>query len=114
MYPALLRTPDGAAERALLAAVAPGGTLLLVHHAGMETHQAHEGACNPADFVSVVDGRGAPGRRTGTSRWTSSGRVPYPRAARVRTTSMTWCCVRAGCPDTDLGTAAAGVHRCEP
>lgn len=32
-YPALLQTPDGDAERALLAAVAPGGTLLFVHHA---------------------------------------------------------------------------------
>jgi len=53
MYPALLRTPDAAAERALLAAVAPGGTLLLVHHADMDTHQPHDGSCNPADFVSV-------------------------------------------------------------
>ena len=50
MYPALLRTPDAAAERSLLTAVAPGGTLLLVHHADMDTHQPH---CNPADFVSV-------------------------------------------------------------
>lgn len=31
-YPALLRTPGADAERALLAAVAPGGTLLVVHH----------------------------------------------------------------------------------
>ncbi|HST82355.1 MAG TPA: methyltransferase domain-containing protein [Kineosporiaceae bacterium] len=50
-YPALLRTPDAAAERALLAAVAPGGVLLLVHHAGMETQPAHEGAFDPADYV---------------------------------------------------------------
>jgi SAM-dependent methyltransferase len=49
-YPALLRTPDHAAERALLAAVAPGGVLLVVHHAGMETQQ-HDGAFDPADFV---------------------------------------------------------------
>jgi SAM-dependent methyltransferase len=51
MYPALLRTPDGAAERALLGAVAPGGTLLLVHHAGMETHVPEEGRPDPADYV---------------------------------------------------------------
>ncbi|SDF32390.1 Methyltransferase domain-containing protein [Blastococcus fimeti] len=50
-YPALLRTPDGAAERALLAAVAPGGVLLLVHHAGMETHVPEPGRPDPADYV---------------------------------------------------------------
>ncbi|WEH13575.1 class I SAM-dependent methyltransferase [Streptomyces sp. VNUA24] len=50
-YPALLRTPDATAERALLAAVAPGGVLLLVHHAGMETRQAHESGFDPADYV---------------------------------------------------------------
>jgi SAM-dependent methyltransferase len=50
-YPALLRTPDAAAERALLAAVAPGGVLLLVHHAGMDTHQPEDGGFDPADYV---------------------------------------------------------------
>jgi SAM-dependent methyltransferase len=49
-YPALLRTPDAAAERALLAGVAPGGVLLLVHHAGMEAEPAHDGV-DPADYV---------------------------------------------------------------
>jgi SAM-dependent methyltransferase len=50
-YPALLRTPDSVAERALLAAVAPGGVLLLVHHAGMDTHQPHDNSFDPADYV---------------------------------------------------------------
>jgi SAM-dependent methyltransferase len=50
-YPALLRTPDAAAERALLSAVAPGGLLLLVHHAGMDSQPAHEGGFDPADYV---------------------------------------------------------------
>jgi SAM-dependent methyltransferase len=50
-YPALLRTPDDAAERALLAAVAPGGVLLLVHHAGVDTMAMHEGGIDPADYV---------------------------------------------------------------
>jgi SAM-dependent methyltransferase len=50
-YPALLRTPDAAAERALLAAVAPGGILLLVHHAGMDTQHPHDGGFDPADYV---------------------------------------------------------------
>ncbi|MHB8450987.1 MAG: class I SAM-dependent methyltransferase [Mycobacteriales bacterium] len=50
-YPALLRTPDATAERALLAAVAPGGVLLIVHHAGMDTQQAHDSGFDPADYV---------------------------------------------------------------
>ncbi|MGW0122090.1 class I SAM-dependent methyltransferase [Streptomyces sp. NPDC003327] len=50
-YPALLRTPDAEAERALLAAVAPGGVLLFVHHAGVESEQAHESGFDPADYV---------------------------------------------------------------
>ncbi|MES5820777.1 class I SAM-dependent methyltransferase [Streptomyces sp. RG80] len=50
-YPALLRTPDAAAERALLAAVAPGGVLLLVHHAGMHTQPANDSGFDPADYV---------------------------------------------------------------
>jgi SAM-dependent methyltransferase len=50
-YPALLRTPDAAAERALLGAVAPGGVLLLVHHAGMDTRQADDSGFDPADYV---------------------------------------------------------------
>lgn len=50
-YPALLRTPDGAAERALLALVAPGGALLFVHHAGMESGSANHGGFDPADYV---------------------------------------------------------------
>jgi len=50
-YPALLRTPDAAAERALLAAVAPGGVLLLVHHAGMEARHDDDAPFDPNDFV---------------------------------------------------------------
>src|SRR5947207_12182098 len=50
-YPALLRTADAAAERALLAAVAPGGVLLLVHHAGIETQKLQDSGFDPADYV---------------------------------------------------------------
>jgi len=50
-YPALLRTPDAAAERALLAAIAPGGVLLLVHHAGIDTQPVHDNGFDPADYV---------------------------------------------------------------
>lgn len=51
-YPALLRTPSDTAERALLSAVAPGGTLLLVHHADMDVEHAKERGFDPADYVS--------------------------------------------------------------
>ncbi len=51
LYPALLRTDDAAAERALLAAVAPGGVVLLVHHAGMDVEHAHDTGFDPADYV---------------------------------------------------------------
>ncbi|MFC4591978.1 class I SAM-dependent methyltransferase [Sphaerisporangium corydalis] len=50
-YPALPRTAGALAERALLAAVAPGGVLLFVHHAGVDAHQAREDGFDPADFV---------------------------------------------------------------
>ncbi|MFG2839559.1 class I SAM-dependent methyltransferase [Streptomyces zaomyceticus] len=50
-YPALLRTPDSAAERALTEAVAVGGVLLLVHHAGMDSRQPDESGFDPADYV---------------------------------------------------------------
>jgi SAM-dependent methyltransferase len=50
-YPALLRTPGAAAERALLGAVAPGGLLLLVHHAGMDTEPVRADGFDPADYV---------------------------------------------------------------
>jgi SAM-dependent methyltransferase len=50
-YPALLRTSDAAAERALLAAVAPGGLLLFVHHAGMDSEHASHSGVDLADYV---------------------------------------------------------------
>lgn len=50
-YPALQRTPDAAAERALLGAVALGGVLLLVHHAGMEARPPDDNGFEPADYV---------------------------------------------------------------
>lgn len=54
-YPALLRTPGGDAERALLAAVAPGGTLLVVHHADVDAEQARAHGFDPADYVAPAD-----------------------------------------------------------
>jgi len=53
-YPALPRTAARDAERALTAAVAPGGTLLVVHHAhNLET--AHEHGFDPAEYVAPAD-----------------------------------------------------------
>jgi SAM-dependent methyltransferase len=53
-YPALARSPDHRAERALLAAVAPGGTLLVVHHKH-DPHTAHDHEFDPEDFVAPSD-----------------------------------------------------------
>ena len=54
-YPALLRTPDHRAERALLDAVGPGGTLLVVHHADLDSAQARSQGFDPADYVAHED-----------------------------------------------------------
>lgn len=58
-YPALLRTPTYDAERSLLAAVAPQGHLLVVHHADVDTEEAksHGKAhgFDPTDYVSPSD-----------------------------------------------------------
>src|SRR4051812_32157451 len=54
-YPALLRTPDDDAERALLNAVAPGGTLLVVHHADVDSGHAKARGFDPADYVSPAN-----------------------------------------------------------
>jgi SAM-dependent methyltransferase len=62
-YPALLRTEDNVSERALFDAVAPGGTLLFVHHPAINPEHAHEHGFHPDDFVSpagiraLLDGR---------------------------------------------------------
>jgi SAM-dependent methyltransferase len=56
-YPALLRTPACDAERSLLAAVAPAGHLLVVHHllteAAIKSAKAH--GFDPGDYVSPRD-----------------------------------------------------------
>ena len=56
MYPALRRTADDRVIAGLLGAVAPGGTLLFVHHA--HEHDAahgHEATFDPADYVQPAD-----------------------------------------------------------
>lgn len=50
-YPSLPRTLRGTAEHALLGAVAVGGVLLLVHHAGMEMQDKRDDGFDPADYV---------------------------------------------------------------
>jgi len=54
-YPALLRTDGASAEHALLAAVAPGGTLLVVHHVDFGAHHARGPHFDPEAFVHVED-----------------------------------------------------------
>ncbi|MGH3439536.1 MAG: class I SAM-dependent methyltransferase [Sciscionella sp.] len=57
MYPALLRTPTAEAEQRLLGLVAPGGTLLVVHHADVDRDHALEQGYDPDDYVSPDDVR---------------------------------------------------------
>ena len=56
-YPALLRTPDGAAGTALLSAVAQGGTLLVVHHADIDVELAKSHGFDPAMYLLHDDVR---------------------------------------------------------
>ena len=50
-YPALLHSPEQDAERALLAAVAPGGLLLVVHHADIDIELANSHGFDPAVYL---------------------------------------------------------------
>jgi thioredoxin reductase/SAM-dependent methyltransferase len=54
-YAALLQTADHDAERKLLAAVAPGGLLLVVHHADIDLEHTKAHGFDPADFVYPSD-----------------------------------------------------------
>lgn len=54
-YPALRRTPEQEAERALASAVAPGGVLLVVHHADVDVETAKAHGFDPADYVQHDD-----------------------------------------------------------
>jgi SAM-dependent methyltransferase len=54
-YPALQRTATNEAEGLLMAAVAPAGVLLVVHHADVDTDQAKAHGFDPADYVSPAD-----------------------------------------------------------
>jgi len=52
-YPAFRKDADGTVVRAVLDAVAPGGTLLFVHHDFDDDH--HPGHWDPADYVQPDD-----------------------------------------------------------
>lgn len=54
-YPALLHSRGQLAEHALLAAVAEGGTLLVVHHADIDVERAKSYGFDPADYLSHDD-----------------------------------------------------------
>ncbi len=70
-YPVLLRTPGATAERTLADLVAPGGTLLVVHH---DLGGGHDG-----DEHDVGEhGHGSPG--DGSSRGGSPGHGSHPEA----------------------------------
>lgn len=58
-YPALKRSPDDHAVHALLNAVAPGGTLLVVGHAPLDPKYARAHGFDLADYVQVADVKAA-------------------------------------------------------
>jgi SAM-dependent methyltransferase len=60
-YPALLHTADRTAIRTLLSTVAPGGTLLVVHHADMDLAEARAHGVDPSLYVTPDDVREALG-----------------------------------------------------
>jgi hypothetical protein len=53
-YPVLAKTPDRVAERALMDAVAPGGTLLVVHHE-VDPEVAREHGFDLSQYVLPAD-----------------------------------------------------------
>jgi SAM-dependent methyltransferase len=84
-YPALLRTPDARAEHALLGAVAPGGVLLVVHHAGMDTQKAADGSFDPCRLRLASDDRRTPheGLAAGGGRAATADRSARGRRGRT-------------------------------
>ena len=56
-YPALKRSPGDEAIRAVLDAVAPGGTLLVVGHAPLDSEHARAHGYELADYVQPADVR---------------------------------------------------------
>ena len=109
-YPALLRTPDAAAERALLAAVAPAACCCLSITPGWTRRRCTTTASTP----QTTSGRPwslhcstTPGR----SSWTSSVRGSHQMAGPALTTRMTSSCVPVGGAETedrrDVTAAAA-------
>lgn len=54
-HPALRHSEGRDAQTALLASVAPGGTLLVVHHADIDVQRAKSYGFDPADYLSHTD-----------------------------------------------------------
>lgn len=79
MYPALLRTPNGDAEQRLLDLVAPGGTLLVVHHADLDREALAHGH-DLDDYVAPEDVRALAARQGGWDVVTDERRERHPVA----------------------------------
>ena len=97
-YPALLRTPGAVAERALLAAVAPGACCCSCTTQGWKPAMTTMRPSTP----TTSSGRAwSQHCSTTTGRWrsTSSGRESPPMAAPARITRTTWCCAHADCAE---------------
>src|SRR4051812_10151058 len=89
-YPALKHTPDRAVLRALVAAVASGGTLLYVGHAPLDREFSLARGFDPNDYVLPSTSRRS-STTPGTSRSPSSARGPGERRTGRRSRTTTSC-----------------------
>ena len=80
LYPALKHSPGGEAIRALLDAVAPGGTLLVVGHWPLDPDHARAHGFEIADYVQPADVRA----RLDGERWEVEVDETRPRVDPVR------------------------------
>lgn len=78
-YPALLRG-DGSVLDTLLGAVAPGGTLLVVHHAFVDRERALEHGFDPDGYVGHADLAAALDAALDAGGWTVERAADVPRA----------------------------------
>lgn len=93
-YPALSSSATRDAEHALAAAVAPGGTLLVVHHADVDVEAARARGFDPADYVFPADVLAVLDNGWDVS-WTNIDRARRRWATPTTLTPTTWCCAHA-------------------
>ena len=98
-YPALKPSPGDDAIRALLAAVAPGGTLLVVGHASARPRPRPRARAQAPRTTSSPPTSAPASTSSGSSRSTRSGRAST-RCPKARRTCTTRCCAPSDATET--------------